>query len=121
MIKDKAETTSPGKVKTIEQQSLPELPKSKWTFRDELENKSVDVELPAEKQGTREAPTYVMQCGSFRKQDQAEEMKAKIDFLLENPDSIKKITIAGHRKIINGGNSEKDRAKQIINDIKDLN
>ena len=58
--------------------ALPPKPQEEWTYLEELENKNVEVDLPS----ASNEPTkpYQMQCGSFRKQAQADEMKAVIAF-----------------------------------------
>lgn len=58
--------------------ALPPKPKDEWTYQSELENKEVEVDLPAQPQ----TPTrpYQMQCASFRVKSQADEMKAVIAF-----------------------------------------
>ena len=43
-----------------------------------LENKEVKVDIP--KQSDKPSRPYQMQCGSFRKQSQADALKAKIAF-----------------------------------------
>ena len=56
---------------------LPEKPTSEpYQYIKELENKEVKVEVTEQ----AAAGPYQMQCGSFRNQSQAEEMKAKIAF-----------------------------------------
>ncbi|MEI6859493.1 MAG: SPOR domain-containing protein [Shewanella sp.] len=57
--------------------ALPPKPKEKWTYQRELENKQVEVDIPEIKVSTI---FYRMQCGSFRTQAQAEQMKAVIAF-----------------------------------------
>lgn len=56
---------------------LPPKPEEEWRFIEELENKTVEVDVP--EQPESEGP-YVMQCGSFHSAEQAEAMKAKIAF-----------------------------------------
>ncbi|ABZ78405.1 Sporulation domain protein [Shewanella halifaxensis HAW-EB4] len=58
--------------------ALPPAPKEEWTYLEELENKKVEVDLPE----TSDKPKrpYQMQCGSFRKESQANELKAIIAF-----------------------------------------
>ncbi|MBO1270610.1 MULTISPECIES: SPOR domain-containing protein [Shewanella] len=68
------EKTSPKK----DPNALPPKPKEEWTYQQELENKQVEVDLP-EKSNQPTRP-YQMQCGSFRKESQAQEMKAVIAF-----------------------------------------
>ncbi|WNC71717.1 SPOR domain-containing protein [Thalassotalea psychrophila] len=55
---------------------LPEIPTEKWTYMDGLKNKEVEVG----DYEVKEKGPYQMQCGSFRKQQQAEELKANIAF-----------------------------------------
>ncbi|QDF73981.1 MULTISPECIES: SPOR domain-containing protein [Shewanella] len=57
--------------------ALPPKPKEEWTYQQELENKQVEVDIPENTAPTR---PYQMQCGSFRKEAQANEMKAVIAF-----------------------------------------
>ena len=49
------------------------------------------------------------------------ELVQKVKMLLSNDQYIKKVTLAGHRKVINGRYSEIDRALQIQKDIDSLN
>ena len=57
---------------------LPELPQEEWEFIRTLPGYEVEID-------TTKAPVsdkrYLMQCGSFRQQSQAEEMRAQIAFL----------------------------------------
>jgi len=55
----------------------PAPPKEEWQYMKELPEKRVEVEVPEIKQETR---PYLMQCGSFRRRGQAEELKANIAF-----------------------------------------
>ncbi len=65
------------KVENKDPNALPPKPKEEWTYQQELENKKVEVDIPENTTPTR---PYQMQCGSFRQQSQAEEMKAVIAF-----------------------------------------
>lgn len=57
--------------------SIPPKPeKEKWEYVNELKNKTVTVDV---KQLDKKGP-FVMQCGSFRRKDQADALKAKIAF-----------------------------------------
>ena len=56
---------------------LPPKPEEKWRYIEELENKEVQVEAKKEQAPTR---PYLMQCGAYRSQSQAEERKAMIAF-----------------------------------------
>lgn len=58
--------------------ALPPKPTEEWTYLKELENKSVDVDVPAE--ALVSAGPYQMQCASFRQESQANQMKAMIAF-----------------------------------------
>ncbi|MCL1139295.1 SPOR domain-containing protein [Shewanella pneumatophori] len=58
--------------------ALPPVPKEEWTYLEELENKKVEVDLP--EVSTKPKRPYQMQCGSFRKESQANELKAIIAF-----------------------------------------
>ena len=83
-IKDSADTT-PKAVK-VEQpkpqprkkDELPPKPKEQWEYQDMLKNKQVEVDLP--KKSDKPTRPYQMQCGSFRKQSQADALKAQIAF-----------------------------------------
>ena len=56
--------------------TLPELPKVKWTYVDQLKTKEVEVGEYEVKEGG----PYQMQCGSFRTKAQADTLKATIAF-----------------------------------------
>ncbi|QSX37672.1 SPOR domain-containing protein [Shewanella sedimentimangrovi] len=71
----KTQAASPAKK---DPNALPPKPKEEWTYLEELENKQVEVDVPDD--AMKSAGPYQMQCGSFRKQEQAEEMKAVIAF-----------------------------------------
>ncbi|WP_076538503.1 SPOR domain-containing protein [Shewanella sp. UCD-KL21] len=58
--------------------ALPPKPTEQWTYLEELENKSIDIEVPED--AMKSQGPYQMQCASFRKLAQAEEMKAVIAF-----------------------------------------
>lgn len=58
--------------------ALPPVPEEKWTYLEELKNKEVEVDLPAA--STKPKRPYQMQCGSFRKESQANQLKATIAF-----------------------------------------
>lgn len=59
---------------SVEEDDLPELPEEEWEFIKTLPGYEVEIEA------TEQAPTkrYVMQCGSFRSESQAQEMRARI-------------------------------------------
>jgi cell division protein FtsN len=58
--------------------ALPPKPTEEWTYLKELENKSVDVDIPAGAMVS--AGPNQMQCASFRQEEQANQMKANIAF-----------------------------------------
>lgn len=77
-VQSQATNVKPVVVKPKPQDALPPKPKQEWTYQKELENKQVEVDVPDRaKQPTR---PYQMQCGSFRKDSQAQELKAVIAF-----------------------------------------
>ncbi|EIW87662.1 cell division protein, FtsN [Alishewanella agri BL06] len=64
-------------VKVAPKDELPPKPQAEpYQYIKELENKEITVEVP---QQQRSVPA-VLQCGSFRQQNQAEQMKAQIAF-----------------------------------------
>ena len=71
---DDASQTAPSKPK---QQALPPLPDDEeWQFIEELENKQVDVEV----EELEDKGPFLMQCASFRNQEDAHSLKARIAF-----------------------------------------
>ncbi len=60
-----------------EKDPLPMLAEEEWEFIEGLPSYSVEVDVAELPSSDRR---YLMQCGSFRKQSQAEELKAKIAF-----------------------------------------
>lgn len=85
-IKDSAKDVTPAAeaVKTTtkpakkDPHALPPKPQEEWTYLEELENKNVEVDVP--EPSNKPSQPYQMQCGSFRKESQANEMKARIAF-----------------------------------------
>lgn len=65
------------KTTIIQEEQLPEKPEPKWEYENTLKTKEVVVDVPVEEKSTR---PYQMQCGSFRKQKDADSLKAKIAF-----------------------------------------
>ncbi|MDM7861320.1 SPOR domain-containing protein [Alteromonas sp. ASW11-36] len=65
----------PEVVATEPEKELPELPEEEWEFIRTLPGYEVEIEQTEEVQSTRR---YIMQCGSFRSEEQAEEMRAQI-------------------------------------------
>jgi cell division protein FtsN len=59
-----------------EEQHLPEPPKEKWTYVENLKTKEIEVGQYEVKQNG----PYKMQCGSFKTRAQAESLKAKMAF-----------------------------------------
>jgi cell division protein FtsN len=53
---------------------LPQRPEERWEYIEELENREVIVDVPEREIG----PPKVMQCASFRKLDDAQQMRAQI-------------------------------------------
>ncbi len=80
-IKDeKADVVEKQRTSTSQpKDTLPEKPKEKWEFMKILPDPktTVEVELPEEQAANK---NYIMQCGSFRRLEQAEAMRAKIAF-----------------------------------------
>lgn len=60
-----------------EESQLPEIPEEEWEFIKSLPEYTVEIE---QKEQEDSGVRYLMQCGSFRKQSQAEELKARIAF-----------------------------------------
>ncbi|MBB1319664.1 SPOR domain-containing protein [Shewanella sp. SR43-4] len=69
---------APKKVVKKDPNALPPKPQEEWTYLEELENKQVEIDLP--QSGVVSSGIYQMQCGSFRQESQANEMKARIAF-----------------------------------------
>lgn len=79
-IKDRAEEQTDTAQETqqeAEEDALPILEDEEWDFIKTLPVTTVQVEVPEQQKSDKR---YLMQCGSFRQQDQAEEMKATIAF-----------------------------------------
>jgi cell division protein FtsN len=74
-IVEKPSTKAAAKT-AVKSTAIPPPPKEKWTYVDQLKTKEVEVGEYEVKEGG----PYQMQCGSFRSQAQAEELKAKIAF-----------------------------------------
>ena len=66
---------------------LPPKPKEQWSYIKELENKTIEVDLPDTQKRTK---PYIMQCASFRSMAQAEELKARIAFQGLSSDILRK-------------------------------
>ena len=75
---DKPPVVQPTQNKaSIKEEKLPEKPQPEWDYVDALKNKKVEVDIPVQ---TKPTKPYQMQCGSFRKKDDAETLKARIAF-----------------------------------------
>ncbi|GLS92684.1 cell division protein FtsN [Psychromonas marina] len=92
------------------EESLPEKPQPKWQYEKSLPSKEVIVEIPEVEKNTR---PYQMQCGSFRQQNDAESLKARIAF--QGLNSTVKKTGSWYRVILGPYErkrlAEKDRHK----------
>jgi len=69
--------TKSQQVTEKKEQQLPEPPKEKWTYVENLKTKEIEVGQYEVKQNG----PYKMQCGSFKRQSQAETLKAKMAFV----------------------------------------
>ncbi len=75
---EKPETPVVIKKETVKkEEQLPEKPQPQWEYEDTLKTKEIEVDIPVENKTTR---PYQMQCGSFRRQGDAESLKAQIAF-----------------------------------------
>ncbi|MCU4677324.1 SPOR domain-containing protein [Catenovulum sp. 2E275] len=63
---------------TKTEKPLPKLPKEKWEYVKELENKTIEVDVP--ERSNEPTRPYKLQCASLRSESQAEALKAKIAF-----------------------------------------
>ncbi|WP_298771550.1 SPOR domain-containing protein [uncultured Shewanella sp.] len=76
-------TVTETPVKTVvakpDPKALPPAPQEEWTYLEELENKKVEVDVSGKRPVKPKRP-YQIQCASFRKESQAESMKATIAF-----------------------------------------
>lgn len=61
-------------VKAPPKDLLPAKPEERWQYIEELETKEVEVDVPEREIG----PPKLMQCGSFRQQSDAEQLRAQI-------------------------------------------
>ena len=67
-------TEAPAPTTSSSLGSLPEAPQERWQYIEELENHSVEVLVPEREEASRR----LMQCGSFRRESEAEELRARI-------------------------------------------
>lgn len=75
-LSDQPAATAPADSATPQAtiEPLPEQPQEPYQYFDELENREVIVDVPEREVG----PPKLMQCGSFRRQGDAEELRAMI-------------------------------------------
>ncbi len=88
-------TTTVTKKPVKKEELLPEKPQPKWQYEESLPKKEIEVDIPEEEKNTR---PYQMQCGSFKKQGDAESLKARIAF--QGINSIVKKTGSWYRVIL---------------------
>ncbi|CAB0151430.1 Cell division protein FtsN [Pseudidiomarina piscicola] len=67
-------TDTPDQSAEVVAEPMPEKPQERWQYIEELENLEVEVDVPERELG----PPKLMQCGSFRKQADAERLRAAI-------------------------------------------
>ena len=60
------------------EEQLPEKPQPRWEYEYTLKTKEIEVDIPVESDKPKRP--YQMQCGSFRRQGDAESLKARIAF-----------------------------------------
>ena len=68
--------TTKNQVAVKQDQPLPEPPKEKWTYVENLKTKKIEVG----QYDVKQSGPYKMQCGSFKTNAQAESLKAKMAF-----------------------------------------
>lgn len=78
-----AATRTPPPAVTVN--PIDQKPVEKWRYIEQLENKEIIVDVPetaSQRAKPEDAPAkrYIMQCGSFRSAEQAEQLKARIAF-----------------------------------------
>jgi cell division protein FtsN len=59
------------------EEELPEKPQPQWEYENSLKTNEVEVDIPVVSAPTR---PYQMQCGSFRRKNDAESLKVRIAF-----------------------------------------
>ncbi len=57
--------------------TLPPIPKEKWSYIEALEQKEIEIKASEAQEPTR---PYLMQCGAYQSEEQADERKAMIAF-----------------------------------------
>ncbi len=58
----------------MDKAGIPELPKDQYSYPDVLQNQEVEVDVPEREVG----PPKLMQCGSFRRETDAQTLRARI-------------------------------------------
>ncbi|BDX08656.1 SPOR domain-containing protein [Planctobacterium marinum] len=83
-IKDASEgnkaTVQKQETAVKKEDELPEAPKEEWEFMTTLTDPDYEVEVDLPEETHTSTQEYILQCGSFRKQEQAESMRARIAF-----------------------------------------
>lgn len=74
-LENTASALNDSAIEVAELPPLPELDDEEWEYIDSLPEFSVEVDA---KGPIKSVGTYIMQCGSFKKTSQAEELRAKI-------------------------------------------
>ncbi|WP_094751298.1 SPOR domain-containing protein [Psychromonas sp. CD1] len=74
---------------------LPEKPEPRWEYEKTLKTKEIKVDIPKKQVSKR---PYLMQCGSFRRLNDAETLKARIAF--QGLNTIIKKTTTWYRVVL---------------------
>jgi cell division protein FtsN len=74
---EQTEASSTQQKQEPKEDTLPDIPEEEWEFIRSLPEYTVEID---EKQQDQPTILRLMQCGSFRKESQAQELKAKIAF-----------------------------------------
>jgi cell division protein FtsN len=69
------QTLAPKQHKVEADKPLPKMPEDEYSYPNELETSNVEIDERQQKMSDR---PYLMQCGSFRQQIQADKMRAQI-------------------------------------------
>ncbi len=94
--------TSPEKLSspTTIKNTLPPIPEEKWSYIETLEQKEIQIETSEIQLSTR---PYLMQCGAYKSNEQADERKAMIAFQgLESHTKISEGKIGNWYRVILG-------------------
>lgn len=65
---------------TAKQDDLPELKEEEWEFMETLTDPDYEVKVELPEETPTSTQTFILQCGSFKKMEQAEQMRARIAF-----------------------------------------